>query len=444
MGAGALRYAQGCTNHRWEPVLQGPLTLEFFAGRDLQGPALSTEVMDIGEAFWLPPLADGRADPANFSARMRGTFTPEVGGIHRVGLVAAGFARVYVNGQLIANAWDGWKKGRTFFEEGCDEVVGEVNLPAGQPAEVVVEFATRPADNLLVSAVRIGIGCPLGDDDIAQAARVAASADRAVVFVGRNAQWDTEGWDLENIRLPGRQDELVAAVLAANPRTVVVLQTGGPVEMPWLENAPAVLQAWYLGQETGHAIADVLLGQAEPAGRLAQTYPRRWIDNPTHSQDAQIYPGLNGHVRYGEGVLIGYRHYDRHGVTPLFPFGYGLSYTDFALSGLTPGDDLRAQVTITNTGAQAGTAVVQLYVAPQNAPVLRPEKELKAFAKVHLAAGETRTLSLQLTARDFAYWDSGARNWHVAAGDYTLRAGLSAADLRLDAAITMPDQRLAP
>jgi beta-glucosidase len=444
LGEGALRYAPGCTNHRWEPVLQGPLQVEFFAGHTCQGPALAHETIDSAETFWIPPLAGGAADPANFSARIRGTFTPEAAGIHRVGVVAAGFAKVFVNGHLIANAWDGWTKGRTFFEEGCDEVVGEVDLPAGQPAEVVIEFANRPSDNLVFSALRVGIARPLGDEDIAQAARIAAAADCAVVFVGRSGQWDTEGSDLQDIRLPGRQDKLVAAVLAANPKTVVVLQTGGPVEMPWLPATPALLQCWYGGQETGHAIADVLLGRREPTGRLAQTFPRRWADNPTHSQDAEIYPGLSGNVRYEEGVFIGYRHYDRHGIAPLFPFGFGLTYTDFALSDLTIGKDLQARLRVTNTGTQVGTAVVQLYVAPQNAPIDRPDKELKAFAKLALAQGETREIILPLTPRDFAYWDVKAQDWHVAAGVYALHAGLHAADIHVQAEMTMDEVRLAP
>ena len=200
--------------------------------------------------------------------------------------------------------------------------------------QVTVEFCNKPADNLVFAGLRLGIGKPLGDADIAEAVRVAKAADRAVVFVGRTGEWDTEGWDLPNITLPGRQDELVAAVLKANPNTVVVLQTGGPVEMPWLGQARAVLQAWYPGQEAGNAIADVLFGDVEPSGRLAQTFPRRWSDNPAHSQDKVVYPGLNGHVRYDEGIFIGYRHYDRLGIEPLFPFGHGLGYTSFDLSGL--------------------------------------------------------------------------------------------------------------
>ncbi len=448
LGAENLVYAQGCTNHRWEPVLQGPLTVEFFAGKSLQGAPIARDDMTSAEAFWFPPLAGGAVDVANFSARIRGSFTPDVAGVHRVGVVSAGFAKVYVNGRLIANAWDGWTKGRTFFEEGCDEVVGEVDLPAGAPAEVVIEFANRPSDNLAFSALRVGIARPLGDDAIADAVRAAASADRAVVFVGRSAQWDTEGSDLENIRLPGRQDELVAAVLKANPNTVVVLQTGGPVEMPWLGRAPALLQCWYGGQEAGNAIADVLFGAAEPTGRLPQTFPARWQDNPAHSQDPLVYPGLDGHVRYDEGVFIGYRHYARTATAPLFPFGFGLGYTSYALDSASAigsaSGAVSAQVRVTNTGTQAGTAVVQMYVGPPDGGMDRPQAELKGFAKVHLARGESQVVTLPLTPRDFAYWDTDARGWQVQAGEYGLHFGLSASDLQATCAIKVDGARLAP
>ena len=249
------------------------------------------------------------------------------------------------------------------------------------------------------AALRAGIGRPLGDEDIAAAVRAAAGAETALVFVGRSGEWDTEGSDLLDIALPGRQDALVAAVLAANPRTVVVLQTGGPVEMPWLDAAPAVLQAWYPGQEAGNAIADVLFGDVEPSGRLPQTFPRRWADNPTGGQDPLVYPGLDGRVRYDEGVFIGYRHYERHGIVPLFPFGHGLGYTTFDLSGLevaASGAGAEVRVTLANTGERRGTTVVQVYVGDRESSLPRPIRELEAFAKVTLDPGETRTLTLDL------------------------------------------------
>ncbi|MDP1577688.1 MAG: fibronectin type III-like domain-contianing protein, partial [Cypionkella sp.] len=197
----------------------------------------------------------------------------------------------------------------------------------------------------------------------------------------------------------------------------------------------AVLQAWYPGQEAGNAIADVLLG-AEPGGRLPQTFPARWSDGVTQTQDPEIYPGLEGRVRYEEGVFIGYRHADLIGVPPLFPFGFGLSYTRFDLADLTV-DGTEVSVTVRNVGAQAGSTVVQLYVTPAASAVARPARELKAFVKVALAAGAERRLVLGLTARDFAWFCVKRRAWVVEAGRYGVEVGQSAVDLPLKGAVTV-------
>ncbi len=428
LGAENVVSAQGCTNHRFEPLLKGDLTVDYFANTDLSGEPVFQEKWDEAHTFWAIGIAEGKVEPGNFSARLSTDYVPEDGGLHRVGVCAAGYARVFVDGKLVADAGqEVWKRGRTFFEEGCDEVVGEVELTAGQAHKIEVEFVTNTPANLIHWAIRVGIGRPLGDADIARAAELAASAENAVVVVGRSGEWDTEGWDMEDITLPGRQDELVRAVLAANPNTVVVVQAGGPVEMPWINEASAVLMAWYGGQEAGNSITDVLYGAVEPTGRLPQTFPMRIEDSPTHSQDPLTYPGLDGRVRYSEGLYIGYRHYDRNAIVPLFPFGYGLSYTDFELDTLrVDGNDVR--VTVQNIGKKDGTTVVQLYVSDRSGTIDRPDKELKAFAKVHLAEGETRELTFSLSDRDFAHWNNG---WHVAAGQYDIHLGFSAADIRL-------------
>jgi beta-glucosidase len=212
--------------------------------------------------------------------------------------------------------------------------------------------------------------------------------------------------------------------------------------MPWINAVRAVLEAWYPGQEAGNAIADVLTGAAEPGGRLPQTFPVRWADNPAHSQDREVYPGLEGKVRYEEGIFVGYRHYDRLGMTPLYPFGFGLGYTSFALSDLSVDDsdfdaagNVTATVKVTNTGARAGATVVQLYVSDAESSLPRPAKELKAFAKVALEAGESRNVTLTLDARAFAFFSAGAKAWCVEAGDFTLSLGQSSADLPLTAKI---------
>jgi beta-glucosidase len=258
--------------------------------------------------------------------------------------------------------------------------------------------------------VKAGLRPPAPADLLDRAVAAAAAADAAVVVVGTNDDWETEGTDRRTLDLPGRQDELVERVLEANPNTVVVVNTGAPVTMDWAERAPAVLQAWFGGQEMGQALADVLLGEADPGGRLPTTLPLRIEDTPSFGD----FPGENGHVRYGEGVLIGYRWYEARRLPVRFPFGHGLSYTSFTLgaprlsaSRVGPGEGLVVEVDVTNTGARAGTEVVQLYVAPPPSRLTRAPKELKAFAKVRLAPGETATARLELDARAFAAWDPG-------------------------------------
>ncbi|MEO7223078.1 MAG: glycoside hydrolase family 3 C-terminal domain-containing protein, partial [Devosia sp.] len=451
-GEERLSYAIGATNHRFEPKLDQRFDVEFFNSADLSGEPVHRDVQHGGEIFLFGYVAPGITDPKVWSARYGTNYVPAYTGEHRVGVVAAGFARAKVDGKLIADDWGAnWKKGRTFFEEGSDEVVGTIYLEAGRTYRVELEFGKKPFSILDFSAARIGIGLPLGDKALAAAAAVARDAEVAIVCVGRTGEWDTEGSDLLDIRLPGRQDELVSAVAKANPRTIVVLQTGGPVEMPWLGEVAAVIEAWYPGQEAGNAIADVLSGAAEPGGRLPQSFPVRWNDNPVHSQDGEIYPGLNGKVRYEEGVFIGYRHYDRQGIAPMFPFGFGLSYTSFELSDLAI-DDSRFEadgavgvyVTIANTGVRAGSEVVQLYVGDEASSVPRPAKELKAFAKAHLAPGETKRLKLDLGDRDFAFYSVDAKHWLVEPGAFTLMVGTSATDIKLSAQVRRNNRVLIP
>lgn len=442
LGEDQLTYAVGCGNDRFEPLLRGTLTVEYFDNEKLSGAPVHIGTQEDAQAFWIGNVAEGKVDPLHFSARIRATYTPEKSGTHRVGIYSAGFTKVFVDGKLVADAWTNWTKGRTFFEEGCDEVVGTIDLEAGRSYDVTIEFATKDFATLGLAAFACGIGLPLGDADIAEAVHAARNADVAVVFIGRNGEWDTEGSDLPGIELPGRQNELVAAVAQANPNTVVVLQTGGPVEMPWINSVRSVLQAWYPGQEAGNAIADVLTGAAEPGGRLPQTFPVRWADNPAHSQDREVYPGLEGKVRYEEGIFVGYRHYDRLGMTPLYPFGFGLGYTSFALGDLTVDDtrfeadgEVTATLAVTNTGERAGSTVVQLYVSDTESSSPRPAKELKAFAKVALEPGESCQVTLKLDARSFAFFRTEAKHWLVESGDFTLRVGQSSADLPLTATI---------
>lgn len=444
-GADNLSYAEGCTNHRFEPILRGSFTREWFGNDTLSGAPIYSD-SDASMASFLEYLPKG-VDKLDHSIRISGSFTPAETGTYRFGLHCTGRGRLLVNGAEVVEAWDSWTRGSTMFEEGCDPVIADLTLQAGTPVEVVFEFATKPTFDLHFHAYQVGVGIVKTEAAIAEAADLAAEADVTILCIGRSEEWDTEGWDLPGMALPGAQDALVAAVAARAKKTIVVLQSGGPVEMPWLDQVDAVLQGWYPGQEAGLALADVISGAGYPGGKLPQSFPKGLRDTPTlGGNDDSTYPGRDGHVVYTEGLFIGYRYHEQQGIAPLFPFGHGLSYTDFSL-GL-PMVDLDGEgqgalrIAVENTGARTGSEVVQLYIAPLAAPVERPVSELKGFGKIALTPGTTGEVLIPLKPRDFAYFDVATQSWIVAGGDYELRIGTSASDIAHRVTVTVSDQVL--
>ncbi|PRX99765.1 glycoside hydrolase family 3 C-terminal domain-containing protein [Allonocardiopsis opalescens] len=276
----------------------------------------------------------------------------------------------------------------------------------------------------------------------ADAVQAASGADVAVVFAG--IVRESEGFDREHIDLPAGQVELIRAVAAAAERTVVVLSNGGVVSLEgWHDEVDAILEGWLLGQAGGAALADLLYGAVNPSGHLAETIPLRLQDTPAYLN----FPGEQGHVRYGEGVMVGYRHYTTAERAVRYPFGHGLGYTEFTTTGLdvTPAGPESAQVSVTveNSGRRAGKHVVQVYVATTAGPVRRPARELRAFAKIELAPGESRTLTLDLDRRAFAYWDIEVGRWVVAPGAYTIQIGDSATRIVADRTVTLTGEALA-
>lgn len=276
---------------------------------------------------------------------------------------------------------------------------------------------------------------------IDEAAQAAQAAETALLYIALPAEIESEGYDRENLDLTPQQVALIQAVCAVQPRTVVVLNSGSAVVMSeWIGGAAAALQAWMMGQAGGGAIAETLFGARNPSGKLAETFPLRLADTPSHLN----FPGDKRDVSYGEGIFIGYRYYDAKEVPVLFPFGHGLSYTEFAYSNLRISartfkdvDGLTVSVDVTNAGSMAGQEIVQVYVHDRQAELVRPPKELKGFAKVALQPGETKTVEIPLGFRAFAYYHPGYHQWIAEDGDFDILVGASAADIRCQAAVTL-------
>ena len=425
----SVRYERAVDIDRTAAPLYSPFAVEYFANRDLAGDVVARGAFRNGKLLAVDPLPDG-LEPGGFSYRARATYVPDESGVHTFSLVQlAGQGRILVDGHVVLDGVnDPPGPGSEFFGFGSAEALAEVELEAGKAIEVVVEFAVNP-DSFFLRGIKVGHRRPNPPDLLDRAIAVAAEADAVIVMVGTNDDWESEGEDRATMNLPGRQDELVARAVAANPNTVVVVNTGSPVTMDWADDAPAIVQAWFGGQEMGNALADVLFGDAEPGGRLPTTFPLLVEHNPSFGN----FPGENGEVRYGEGVLMGYRWYDARRLATRFSFGHGLSYTTFTMGAPEVAIDdtgVALTVAVTNTGARRGAEVVQCYVAPPRpSRVVRPPKELKAFAKVWLDPGETTTVRLELDARAFAYWDLAAPGWRVDPGSYELHVGRSSADI---------------
>ncbi len=261
---------------------------------------------------------------------------------------------------------------------------------------------------------------------LAEAVAVARHSDAAVVVVGNSPRIEGEGFDRKSMDLPAGQDALIEAVAAANKNTIVVIAAGAPVTMTkWLGQVSAVVFAWYGGQEAGHAIGDVLFGAVNPSGKLPVTFPKAFEDSPAYGH----YPGENLHVDYAEGIYVGYRGFDKHGVEPLFPFGYGLSYTTFEYSGLKVAYPT-VTVNVRNSGSHAGAEVVQLYLQPPPSRVDRPVKELKGFARVMLQPGEAKAVSFRLNQAAMSYYDTAVHDWVAQPGRFTVLVGASSRDIR--------------
>lgn len=308
------------------------------------------------------------------------------------------------------------------------------------PRKIVLEHRGRSR----LPGARLQLGIMQHDAVVsAEAKKLAAIADVVVLAVGFGPDTEGEGAD-RTFRLPPGQDELIRQIAAINKNVILLVTSGGAVDMTtWLDSVPAVLQTWYPGQEGGTALAEVLFGDVNPSGRLPVTFERQWEDNPAHDS---YYPSdSTKHVEYKEGVFVGYRGYEHNGTKPLFPFGYGLSYTTFGYRNLSltrAGNNVAVSFDITNTGKREGDEVAQVYVGDKHANVPRPAKELKGFAKVHLRPGETRHVTVKLDRRAFSYYDINLKQWHVDPGEFDILVGRSVDQIELRGKLVLKEADL--
>jgi beta-glucosidase len=426
-------HAIGCFTHKHLPAIssnylqsednQPGLTLQMFDNPELSAPPAHTEITDRFDIGWFDKSVK-KVNQEHFSLILSGSFIAREAGFHTFGLCSIGQARFYIEGNMLIDNWES-------YAHGAEKTV-QREFTTGQKVQIKVEY--RCDGYHWRRELKLGHLPPHPENLMDEAVALAKKSDIAVIVAGLTSEWEAEGFDRISMGLPGEQNELIRRVAEANPHTVVVLNAGAPVSMPWAGDVAAIIEQWYNSQECGNVLAEVLFGDVCPSGKLPTTFPIRYEDNPA----AIHYPGENGEVIYGEGLFVGYRYYDSKKIEPLFPFGHGLSYTTFEYSNLKLNTDrftiesgLDVSMEIRNSGKRAGQEIIQLYVRDTQSNLKRPEKELKAFRKIQLAPGEAKEVSFHLDREAFWYYDPAKGGWIVEPGEFEILLGASSRDLRL-------------
>ena len=384
----------------------------------------------------LQDFSSPRITDALWYATVTGTFTPGTSGTYDFGLCVYGTANLYIDDELLIDNTKMQRQGTVFYGAGTVEEIAPIAMQAGQEYRVRIEFASAPTNTLRGGGIvpfgggGLRFGCARQideDEEIENAVAKARNAEQVVIIAALGPDWEGEGHDRRDMRLPGRMDELISAVAEVNEKTVVLLQTGMPVEMPWAKNVSAIVQGWYLGNEAGNAIADVLFGDESPSGKLSVSFPKRVQDNPAWLN----YRCEGGRTLYGEDVYVGYRWYDSVKREVLFPFGHGLGYSKFALRNLEVTeegkDGIVVSVDIENVGKVDAKEVVQIYVTPKDgSAVRRPPKELQGFAKEFVKTAEKTKVRIKIPLKyATGYWDENREMWRCEKGRYGVMACVS-------------------
>jgi beta-glucosidase len=444
-------YEKGCDNSITPPVVpvewlrmpdhesQG-LLVEYFNNPGLQGEPEFTSQEQTLDFWW----SAGLPYPGQFrlgSACWKGFLVPPESNIYQIVLQNNGYCRIILDGDVILE-----NSSPATGEQGREITSREtvVTLEKGNVYPLRIDFVRHlNQDYAHMKLCMQTLPDQVDDQRMEMAVSAARQCDVALVFAGMPEGYETEGWDRPDMELPGQQNDLIDRVVQANPRTVVVLNCGAPVRLPWVEKVPAVINAFYPGMEGGNAMAKILFGEINPSGKLPVTFPKRLEDNPAFINYA--YPGARD-INYGEGIFVGYRYYDKRQIEPAFPFGHGLSYTDFwygeviAPDHVIPGDNIPVKITVKNVGTRPGKEVVQLYIRDIEASLPRPVKELKGFKKVFLQPGEEKSIEFSLSMRNLAFYDPYQKDWIAEPGEYEILVGSSSRDIRAQARFMLISQ----
>ena len=397
---------------------------EYYANMTLQGSPSAVRRDPALFFAWNAGSPDPRIPVDKFSVRWTGVLVPKASGNYQLQIACDDGGRLYLDDALLIDDWS---------DHAVRTQSAPVMLQTGRVYRIKIEYYENAGD----AVMKLGMAQP-NDNDLRAAVKAAAASDVAIIFAGLSHNYESEGFDRSTLALPGNQIELIHAVSRANPKTIVVLNSGASVlTSNWLQDAKGLLECWYPGQEGGNAIADVLFGNYNPTAKLPCTFPVRWEDCSAYG----TFPGTKDNASYTDDIFVGYRHFDAKKIVPQYPFGFGLSYTSFAFSDLRVGKFTRGkvpvQVVVRNTGNRSGAEVVQLYVAKMGSQISRAPKELKGFAKIELGPGEQKTVTINLDRRAFSYYDTAKKEWRIEPGEYQIQIGHSSGEIALSAPVSL-------
>ena len=438
-----ISYAKGCHTHKFLPrVNEGFMDdkegflVEYFEGSNFDENLLVQEHL-IGNKFWVfegfAKDVIAKFERPDISVRFSCAYTPDISGQHEFEIFGIGKARLFIDGEELIDNWTETSPGEAFFSFSSDSKRALVNLIEGTTYQLEIRYKFESN----FPAIYIGCQAPDKVNLFDEALEVASAADQVILIVGTNSDWETEGNDRSDFNLPVNQNHLIEEVLRVNPNTLVVLNTGSPVKMPWADKAEAIMQTWFAGQEFGNALVDIITGEINPSGRLPTSFPKNIEDTPAFNS----YPGKDLQMNYDEKLLVGYRWYDKKNIKTLFPFGHGLSYTNFEYSDLEV--DVRAtnmascKFSVRNTGQVAGIETAQCYVSFKTIDDSEPEKTLQGFSKIALNPNDESSIEINLNSRNFSSWNVAKRSWEVRAGSYEILIGSSAENILLQTTINL-------